>query len=75
MLAIGLWHGITANFLVFGLCHAVFLVVTVMTAGLVFHTFTLQDTDLRAVTSGNLVFSDSIKIGDETHAVTADIQV
>jgi D-alanyl-lipoteichoic acid acyltransferase DltB (MBOAT superfamily) len=31
MVVIGLWHGLTLNFLAFGLCHAVFVVVTVLT--------------------------------------------
>ena len=31
MTLIGLWHGLTMNFLIFGLCHAVFVCVTVLT--------------------------------------------
>jgi hypothetical protein len=34
-----LWHGITLNFLVFGLCHAIFIVVTALTNGWRHRTF------------------------------------
>jgi alginate O-acetyltransferase complex protein AlgI len=34
MVVIGLWHGLTPNFLVFGVLHAIFTIATVLTVGL-----------------------------------------
>lgn len=33
MIVIGLWHGLTPNFLMFGVLHAIFTIVTMLTAG------------------------------------------